>query len=106
LDINDFFVFWSETGKRFFPNSGWSLKIFTPKILSKLLAIGSLYKELSACIASHKPIRPVSFGIVIDDFNSFSLDHRKFFTGATLSGGGSLVLEALVSLILCLSSYA
>lgn len=46
-----------------------------------------LIKSLSATIAQHKKIRPVSFGVVVNDFYSFSLDQRKFLTGATLRRG-------------------
>jgi hypothetical protein len=38
-------------------------------------------------IASHKHIHPVSIGIVVDDFWSFSEDARRYFTGATVRNG-------------------
>lgn len=38
-------------------------------------------------IAKHPKITPVAAGVVIDDFNSFSLDHRRYFTGGTMRDG-------------------
>jgi len=46
-----------------------------------------MLKALAGTIALHGKIHPVSFGIVVADFNSFSLAQRRFFTGATLSKG-------------------
>lgn len=43
-----------------------------------------LLKALSHVISKHAKINPVSFGVVVDDFKSFSLPQRKFLTGATL----------------------
>ncbi|MGD0793695.1 MAG: hypothetical protein ABR920_18180, partial [Terriglobales bacterium] len=44
-----------------------------------------MLKDLAGTIALQKKIHPVSFGIVVADFNSFSLTQRRFLTGATLS---------------------
>jgi hypothetical protein len=38
-------------------------------------------------IARHPKIHPISAAIIVDDFNSFSLDERRYLTGATFRAG-------------------
>jgi hypothetical protein len=45
----------------------------------------SMLVSLTNAIGKHRKVYPVSWGIVIDDFNSLSLEHRRFITGATLN---------------------
>ncbi len=42
-------------------------------------------------IASHPKIAPISVGIVVNDFNQFPLDMRRYFTGATLRTGKRVI---------------
>jgi hypothetical protein len=38
-------------------------------------------------IASHPKVAPMSVGILVNDFNSFSIEARRYFTGATMRNG-------------------
>lgn len=55
---------------------------------AKDLIKSSKYRPMLARLASvaggHAKIHPVSYGLVVRDFNSFSLKQRRFLTGATL----------------------
>jgi hypothetical protein len=42
---------------------------------------------IAGTIASHPKITPMSVGIVVNDFNSFPIEARRYFTGATLRNG-------------------
>jgi hypothetical protein len=46
-----------------------------------------MLKVLAETIARQSKIHPVSFGIVVEDFQSFPLKQRQFMTGATLKNG-------------------
>lgn len=46
-----------------------------------------LLQDLAGCIADHEKIYPVTAAIVVRDFNSFSADERRFFTGADIHEG-------------------
>jgi hypothetical protein len=50
---------------------------------------GSALSALARTITAYK-IYPVSVGVVVDDFNSFTLEERRFLTGATLMLNGKL----------------
>jgi hypothetical protein len=43
----------------------------------------AFHGAIAETIARHRKIHPVSAGIIVPDFKSFSLDERKFMTGAT-----------------------
>jgi len=47
-------------------------------------------ERMAKTIAKHR-LYPVSSGIIVKDFNSFSLKQRRFLTGATLNKHGRLV---------------
>lgn len=47
----------------------------------------SLLDGIAYTIAQHKKIHPVSAGIVVNDFKGFSLDERRYLTGATRRDG-------------------
>jgi hypothetical protein len=49
----------------------------------------TLFQRLVRAITAHK-ISPVTVGLVVDDFDSFSLVQRHFFTGAMLKPTGDL----------------
>jgi hypothetical protein len=44
-------------------------------------------RAIGEIVARHKKIYPVSAAIIVDDFNSFSLDERRYMTGATFRSG-------------------
>lgn len=44
-------------------------------------------KSLADLIASHERIRPITAGIIVNDFYSFSLTERKYLTGGTPQKG-------------------
>ena len=46
---------------------------------------------LAQAIAGQAKIHPVSYGIIADDFNSFSLAQRRFLTGATTFGSPEII---------------
>jgi hypothetical protein len=49
-----------------------------------------MLEKLAGTIAKHPKVHPVSYGIIVDDFNSFTLEQRRFFTGAELLLTGKL----------------
>jgi hypothetical protein len=50
--------------------------------------------DLAKVLADCQQIRPVSTGIMIADFYSFSLNQRRFMTGATFRSGTLVALDA------------
>lgn len=71
---------WRKTLARFrFP-----LADFHAKDLIKSRKHQPMLSDLAQVIAKERTVRPVAWGIVVDDFNSFSLEQRRFMTGATL----------------------
>jgi hypothetical protein len=44
-------------------------------------------ERVALTIASHKRIRPISAGVVVDDFNQFDPDFRAYLTGAGIRDG-------------------
>lgn len=49
-----------------------------------------LLETLAQEIARFK-ISPISYGVIVDDFYSFSVNQRRFLTGATLNNRGHLI---------------
>ncbi len=49
-----------------------------------------MLEALAKVAGEQAKIHPLAYGIVVEDFNSFSLDERRFLTGATLMGTGKL----------------
>jgi hypothetical protein len=49
------------------------------------------HNAIATTISDHKKIHPVSAGIVVPAFNSFSLDDRRFMTGAKTNIKGELI---------------
>jgi hypothetical protein len=47
----------------------------------------AFHTAIADTIANHKKIHPVSAGIIVPDFFKFSLEDRRFMTGATKKGG-------------------
>lgn len=43
-----------------------------------------MLRELARVIGQQRKVHPVSYGIIVDDFYSFTLAQRRFLTGATL----------------------
>ena len=48
----------------------------------------SFHDAIADTIYEHKKIHPVAAGIIVPAFNSFSLDDRRFLTGATMTPKG------------------
>ncbi len=74
---------WKNVLKRY----QFDMADFHAKDLVKSPKHGQMIKDLSRAIASCRSIYPVNFGIVVEDFNSFNLEQKKFFTGATFRRG-------------------
>jgi hypothetical protein len=70
---------------------GFSMKDFHAKDLIKIRDRRPMLKALARVVGEQKKIYPVTWAIVVADFNSFSLEQRKFLTGATLSPSGKLI---------------
>jgi hypothetical protein len=49
--------------------------------------IESFRWAIAETIAAHKKVHPISAAIIVDDFNSFSLNERRYLTGATFKLG-------------------
>lgn len=65
-----------------------SLEDFHAKKLVKSLGTyGDTLRRLAQAIAQCRKIHPVSTGVIVADFESFSLPQRRFLTGARLKGG-------------------
>jgi hypothetical protein len=60
------------------------MKEFHAKDLVKSSKHQPMLKSLAKLVGEQPKIYPVAFGLVVDDFLSFSLSERKFLTGATL----------------------
>jgi hypothetical protein len=64
---------------------------------------------LAKAISEQKKVHPISMAIVVDDFNSFSLDRRKWMTGGRVSPAGKWIDSGcpskpyFVSFLICLS---
>lgn len=58
---------------------------FHAKDLLKQDKFRPLLIALAKEIAKQQKAHPVSYGIIVDDFNSFTLEERRFMTGATFS---------------------
>ncbi len=71
---------WRDTLKQFdFP-----MKEFHATDLIRRRSAKPMLIALARVAAAQPKVYPVAYGIVVDDFNSFSLDERRFMTGATL----------------------
>jgi hypothetical protein len=58
---------------------------FHAKDLLKQRRHRPMLHDLAETIANQPKVYPVSLGVVVEDFNSFSLKQRRFFTGATVN---------------------
>jgi hypothetical protein len=78
---------WRETLAEYkFP-----MKDFHARDLLKSRDARPMLESLAKISGAQRKIHPIAYGIVIDDFNGFSLDERRFLTGATLMHSGRLV---------------
>jgi hypothetical protein len=60
------------------------LRDFHAKDLLKRDSCRPMLRRLARAIADQPKVHPITYGIVVDDFYSFTLEQRKFMTGATL----------------------
>lgn len=72
---------WRAVLKRF----DFTLADFHAKDLLKARRHRPMLEGLALAIGEQRKVYPVCFGIVVDDFKSFSLTQRKWLTGATLN---------------------
>lgn len=70
--------------KRVLKSFDFPMERFHAKILVKSRQYEPMLKKLAKTIGKQRGVHPVSYGIIVGDFNSFSLNQRKFLTGATL----------------------
>jgi hypothetical protein len=71
---------WRATLKQF----DFQMKDFHAKDLLNRRSAKPMLLALAKGTATQPKIYPVAYGIVVDDFNNFSRDERRFLTGATL----------------------
>ncbi len=73
------------------------MKDFHAKDLLKSRDARPMLEALARVAGEQPKTHPIAYGIVVEDFNSFSLDERRFLTGATLMGSGKLVTSGCPS---------
>lgn len=73
------------------------MKDFHAKDLLKSRDARSMIEALAKVSGEQLKIHPVAYGIVVEDFNSYSLDERRFLTGATLMDSGRLTTSGCPS---------
>jgi hypothetical protein len=71
---------WKATLK----HHSFPMKDFHAKSMIKTKKHFPILRDLVRVIAEQKRVYPVSFGLVVDDFESLSLKERKFLTGAII----------------------
>jgi len=77
---------------------GFPMPDFHAKNLLKTRSAKPMLEALARVAGEQRKIYPVAYGIVVDDFNSFSHDERRFLTGATLmQDSGELVTSGCPS---------
>jgi len=77
---------WKQTLRDFdFP-----MEDFHAKDLIKKHDHRKMLEKLAKTISKQPKVHPVSYGIIVEDFNSFTLEQRRFLTGATLQSSGEL----------------
>jgi uncharacterized protein DUF3800 len=70
-----------------FAGAGIPLGEFHAKEWIKNRKYRTLLDNLARTISSNHKIYPVSIGVVVKDFNAYSLEDRKFLTGARVTDG-------------------
>jgi hypothetical protein len=78
---------WKRTLSRF----QFSMKNFHTKSLIKSQRHYPMLRALARILGEQKKVYPVTWAVFVDDFNSFSLQQRRFMTGATLDLSGKLI---------------
>jgi len=70
--------------KRVLASNSFPMEDFHAKDLVKNRDSYPLLKKLARVISDQKKVYPITWAVLVDDFNSFSLAQRRFFTGAIL----------------------
>lgn len=70
--------------RRVLDDYGFSLEKFHAKDLIKVPKYRPMLESLARVIRGVRKAYPIVCGVVVDDFNSYSMDQRRFLTGATL----------------------
>jgi hypothetical protein len=78
---------WEKTLKYF----GFPMEDFHTNSLIRSKKHHAMLRALARVVGEQKKIYPVTWAVFVDDFNSFSLEQRRFMTGARLSPSGKLV---------------
>jgi hypothetical protein len=65
--------------------------MFHTKSLIKSPKHQPMLRALARIVGEQKKVYPVTWAVFVDGFNSFSLQQRRFMTGATLSPSGKLI---------------
>jgi hypothetical protein len=81
---------WCETLKRY----SFPVEDFHAKDLIKSPKHKPMLESLARVAGEQPKVYPVAYGIVVDDFYSFSLDERKFLTGATIGNKSGKLLSS------------
>ncbi len=81
---------WKETLKVY----SFPMRDFHAKDLVKQEKHRSLLGALAQAIAEHTKVCPVRYGLVVGDFMSFSLIHRRFMTGARIGAKSGRLLTS------------
>jgi len=76
--------------KRTLRDFDFPMEKFHAKELIKTRDHRKMLEKLAKTIGKQRKVHPVSYGIVVEDFNSFTLEQRRFLTGATLQPNGEL----------------
>ena len=70
--------------KKALADYSFPMKEFHAKDLLKVPKHAPMLRSLAKLAGEQPRVYPVAYGLVVDDFNSFSRDERRFLTGATL----------------------
>ena len=70
------------------------MKDFHAKNLLKKPKHAPMLKSLAKLAGQQPKVYPVAYGLVVDDFNRFSLAERKFLTGATIGNKSGKLLSS------------
>jgi hypothetical protein len=80
-------IAWKRVLQRF----NFPLRDFHAKNLFGKPKHAPMLSALTEAISEQKKVHPISMGIVVDDFNNFSLDRRKWMTGGRVDTNGKWI---------------
>jgi len=74
-----------KSWKQVLAKFNFPMREFHAKDLIKKTMHHPMLMELARVAGQQTKVYPVTYGVIVEDFNSFSLEQRRFMTGATLS---------------------